>query len=253
MRLGIPAAIIVGILLILVIVNQGDDDTDVATVADTASVVDTVATTVASTAADTTGAEPTSAEPAEGCPPEDGVDTPVTEFSAPQPFCIDENSLYEATFDTSAGEIVIELDPTLDPASVNNFVVLARYRYYEGSTFHRVINDFVIQGGIPDGGSQQSPGYSFTGAIPDSVEGQNVYQVGDFAMANRADPTSNGGQWFIVTGDSGASLPALYSLMGRVTEGLDIALAIQEVETAAGDVPVDDVIINSVTVSQVSA
>ncbi len=182
------------------------------------------------------------------CPPEDASGPTVLQFDDPPPVCIDETVTYQATMVTSAGDIVIELDPSLDPVSVNNFVVLARHNYYDGTTFHRVVRDFVIQGGDPNGDPPGTggPGYDFTGGFgPESG-----YELGALAMANRGDPSSNGAQFFIITGPDGQALPPLYSPMGIVTEGLDVAIAIQEVETGERDQPVEDVVVEDVVVTE---
>ena len=138
------------------------------------------------------------------------------------------------------------LDPTLDSRSVNNFIFLARHHAYDGTIFHRVIDQFVIQGGDVEGlNGRGGPGYKFTGAYGP----EEGYLVGSLAMANQGTPNTNGSQFFIVTGPFGASLDPNYSLMGHVVAGLDVALAIQKVETDAQDLPVEPVLISSVTIA----
>ena len=139
----------------------------------------------------------------------------------------------------------IALDAAAAPKTVNNFVVLARYRYYEGVIFHRIINSFMCQGGDPDGTGRGGPGYKFEDELP----APNTYKIGSVAMAN-AGPNTNGSQFFIVSGPSGVGLPPSYSLFGQVTEGLDILENMQNVATARGDRPLDDVVINSVTITE---
>ncbi len=194
--------------------------------------------------------EPIATEGVDGCPPEDGSGPQVLQFDGPPPVCIDESVTYQARMVTSEGDIVIELDPALDPVSVNNFVVLARNNYYDGTTFHRVIEGFVIQGGDPVGDPPGTggPGYDFTGG-PGPEEG---YELGALAMANRGDPSSNGAQFFIITGPDGQALPPLYSPMGVVTDGLDIATAIQEVPTGERDEPLDDVVVEDVVITELA-
>ena len=155
--------------------------------------------------------------------------------------CIDLETTYEAAFVTSLGDFTVELYPQLDAASVNNFVFLARYHYYDGSVFHRVINGFVAQGGDPNGDPPGTggPGYAFTGGKPSA----GAYQLGSMAMANRgSDPSTNGAQFFIVTGPSGEALPPDFSLFGP--------LAIQEVPTGPSDAPIEPVVLVSVTISE---
>ncbi len=182
------------------------------------------------------------------CPPEDGNGPVHKQFTSAPPICISEDATYTAVFDTTLGEITIELDQSVDMASVNNFVFLARHHYYEGVSFHRVIEGFMVQGGDAVGqpSGTGGPGYAFTGERPPITE----YPLGAFAMANTGSPESNGSQFFIVTGANGQGLPNLYSLMGVVTEGQDVAEAISMVETVPGDAPAEDVLINSIEIIQ---
>lgn len=159
--------------------------------------------------------------------------------------CIDPSKTYTAVLDTSLGQMTIALDAAAAPKTVNNFVVLARYRYYEGIIFHRIINGFMCQGGDPTGTGTGGPGYKFEDELP----APNTYKIGSVAMAN-AGPNTNGSQFFIVSGANGVGLPPLYSLFGQVTEGLDVVEKMQNVKTARGDKPHDDLIINSVTISE---
>ena len=142
------------------------------------------------------------------------------------------------------GTIVIALDAINAPRTVNNFVYLAGYHYYDGVIFHRIINGFMCQGGDPTGTGTGGPGYRFGDELP--KPGQ--YQIGSVAMAN-AGPNTNGSQFFIVSGASGVSLPPAYALFGQVVKGLDVVDAMQKVQTARGDRPIDDVVINSVTIT----
>ncbi|MEC7827645.1 MAG: peptidylprolyl isomerase, partial [Actinomycetota bacterium] len=183
----------------------------------------------------------------EGCPSVDGSSDRQTQFETPPKLCIDTGQLYSAEFATNLGDFTIVLDPTLDSRSVNNFIFLARHHAYDGTTFHRVIDQFVIQGGDVEGlNGRGGPGYKFTGAYGP----EEGYLVGSLAMANQGTPNTNGSQFFIVTGPFGASLDPNYSLMGHVVTGLDVALAIQKVETDSLDLPVKPVTISSVTVSE---
>jgi cyclophilin family peptidyl-prolyl cis-trans isomerase len=157
---------------------------------------------------------------------------------------IDPSKRYTATMETSLGTIVIALDAINAPRTVNNFVYLAGYHYYDGIIFHRIINGFMCQGGDPTGTGTGGPGYRFGDELP--KPGQ--YQIGSVAMAN-AGPNTNGSQFFIVSGASGVSLPPAYALFGQVVKGLDVVDAMQKVQTARGDRPIDDVVINSVTIT----
>ena len=137
----------------------------------------------------------------------------------------DADKIYRATITTDRGTIVMDLDPQLAPTTVNNFVGLARQGYYDGLTFHRVVPDFVIQGGCPQGTGTGGPGYKFA---DEPVKGE--YTLGAVAMAN-AGPNTNGSQFFITTSDQSRQLPKQYNLFGYVVDGMDIVLA-----TEVGDV-----------------
>ena len=137
----------------------------------------------------------------------------------------DESKLYRTTITTSRGTIVMDLDPQLAPGTVNNFVGLARQGYYDGLTFHRVVPEFVVQGGCPQGSGTGGPGYKFA---DEQVQGE--YVVGAVAMAN-SGPNTNGSQFFICIDDCTRKLSKDYNLFGFVVEGVEIAQAI-----AVGDV-----------------
>lgn len=157
------------------------------------------------------------------CPPEGGSDERRTNFDGPPEMCIDTARSYSAEVETDAGRFTIDLDADSAPKTVNNFVFLARYRYYEGVPFHRVIPGFMIQGGDGEkGDGTGGPGYEFADELPEAGE----YKIGSVAMANSGADT-NGSQFFIVTGEQGVSLPPNYSLFGTVVAGLDVVKAIE--------------------------
>ncbi|MGZ4675530.1 MAG: peptidylprolyl isomerase [Acidimicrobiia bacterium] len=134
---------------------------------------------------------------------------------------IDGSKIYRTTITTNRGTIVMDLDPQLAANTVNNFVGLARQGYYDGLTFHRVVPDFVIQGGCPEGTGRGGPGYQFR---DEPVVGE--YTLGAVAMAN-AGPNTNGSQFFITIDDCTRKLTKDYNLFGHVVEGMDVAQAIQ--------------------------
>ena len=134
---------------------------------------------------------------------------------------IDGSKLYRTTITTNRGTIVMDLDPQLAANSVNNFVGLARQGYYDGLTFHRVVPDFVVQGGCPEGSGRGGPGYKFR---DEPVQGE--YTLGAVAMAN-AGPNTNGSQFFITIDDCTRKLTKDYNLFGYVTVGMDVALVIE--------------------------
>ena len=137
----------------------------------------------------------------------------------------DSSKIYRVTVTTSRGPIVMDLDPQLAPNTVNNFVGLARQGYYDGLTFHRVVPEFVVQGGCPEGSGRGGPGYKFA---DEPVRGE--YTLGAVAMAN-AGPDTNGSQFFVCIDDCTRKLSKDYNLFGYVVEGVDVAQV-----TEVGDV-----------------
>jgi len=137
----------------------------------------------------------------------------------------DASKIYRVTITTDRGPIVMDLDPQLAPNTVNNFVGLARDGYYNGLTFHRVVPEFVIQGGCPEGSGRGGPGYKFA---DEPVKGE--YTLGAVAMAN-SGPETNGSQFFICIDDCRRKLSPNYNLFGYVVEGMDVATS-----TEMGDV-----------------
>jgi len=178
-------------------------------------------------------------------PPADGSAPQQRKFNEPFEMAVDPSTSYQATISTSLGDMVAFLKATDAPNTVNNFVNLARHHYYDGLVFHRVIGDFMIQGGCPEGSGRGGPGYRFEDELP----APRKYKVGSLAMAN-AGPNTNGSQFFIVSGPSGVGLPPSYSLFGELISGHDVLEAIQRVQTGSGDRPKSDVTINSVTITE---
>jgi cyclophilin family peptidyl-prolyl cis-trans isomerase len=148
-----------------------------------------------------------------------------------------------ATLQTNHGAVSLELFPDDAPKTVENFVSLARDGFYDGVIFHRVIEDFMIQGGDPTGTGSGGPGYQFEDEIND-----HKVERGALAMAN-AGPNTNGSQFFIVTADACPWLDGKHTVFGRVTEGMDVVDTISRVETGGGDRPRQDVTIDKVEVS----
>jgi cyclophilin family peptidyl-prolyl cis-trans isomerase len=138
---------------------------------------------------------------------------------------IDEDTIYQVTIETDRGPIVMELDPKLAPNSVNHFVSLARNGFYDGLTFHRVVPDFVIQGGDPEGSGRGGPGYKWA---DEPVKGE--YTLGAVAMAN-AGPNTNGSQFFICIDDCRRKLDKAYNLFGYVIDGIDVAQSVSPGDT----------------------
>jgi cyclophilin family peptidyl-prolyl cis-trans isomerase len=186
-------------------------------------------------------------EPKEGeCPAVDGSSPKKQKFEGEQPKCIDFEKKYKVTMETTKGTMTFELDPTIAPRTVNNFVTLAGYHYFDGIKFHRVVRDFVIQGGDPDGTGGGGPGYNFADELPNQP-----YELGSLAMAN-AGPNTNGSQFFIITGPNGVALPPNYSLFGKLTSGDDVMKAINLLGPEGKDgAPSEPVSMTKVTVAAV--
>lgn len=252
----IAIAVMAGLGLLYVAARGGDDETETEDVA-TEEVVEESTTT--------TAAGPVSAIsiPAPGgaidgtteCPAADGSSERITSFAEAPPMCIDPTASYTATIATTAGDITIDLDAEAAPETVNNFVVLARYHYYDGTPFHRIIPGFVIQGGDATGPSPGlgNPGYLIEEEPPPApAEGETAYDVGSFAMAKGAGPAATGAQFFVVTGESGAALPPEYSLFGEVAEGMDVVSTIESIPTTGSpqDAPTEEIYIESVTITE---
>jgi peptidyl-prolyl cis-trans isomerase B (cyclophilin B) len=145
-----------------------------------------------------------------------------------------------ATLHTNQGAIAIELFDDDAPATVENFTKLAREGFYDGVVFHRVIPDFMIQGGDPTGTGSGGPGYEFDDEFND-----HKVERGALAMANRG-PNTNGSQFFIVTTESAPWLDGKHTVFGRVTSGMEVADAISELPRDSRDKPREDVTIDSV-------
>jgi peptidylprolyl isomerase len=158
--------------------------------------------------------------------------------------CIDPAKRYTADMVTSKGTIRIALDPVSAPKTVNNFVVLARYHYYDGIVFHRVIPGFVLQGGDPKGTGTGGPGYKFEDELPKAGR----YELGSLAMAN-AGPNTNGSQFFVTLGPT-PHLDRRHSVFGKVVKGMDVVEKIGQVQTDGQDRPVTPVVMKKVTIER---
>ncbi len=147
-------------------------------------------------------------------------------YSAPPELAIDPAKIYTATFDTSRGSIVVDLFPQDAPNTVSNFLFLARDRFYDGTKFHRVIADFMIQGGDPEGTGRGGPGYKFADELKNNPR---KHQVGSLSMAN-AGPNTNGSQFFI-THIATNWLDGKHTVFGQVKSGQDVVDAVQQGDT----------------------
>jgi len=245
-KVVIVVAIVVGVTFIIR-VSGGDTTTDTKT--------DTIGTTVAAT----TDTSSTPIAPAEGraingetpCPAADGSESRAASFEKAPPTCIDTAKTYTAVVLTNKGEFTIVLDAMQAPLAVNNFVTLARYRYFDGTICHRAIKDFMVQCGDPTATGTGGPGYAFADELPSA----GSYRLGSLAMAN-SGPNTNGSQFFVITGGQGVALPPSYTLFGQVTNGLDSTVpalnAASNQDPAANGVPPAETLrIISVTITEI--
>jgi len=148
------------------------------------------------------------------------------QYSSPPAMSIDTKKTFVATFDTSKGKIVVDLFPKEAPNTVNNFVFLARDKFYDGTKFHRVIDNFMIQGGDPEGTGRGGPGYRFGDEVG---AGKPKHKVGSLSMAN-AGPGTNGSQFFI-THIVTDWLDGKHTVFGQVREGQDVVNAVKQGDT----------------------
>jgi peptidyl-prolyl cis-trans isomerase B (cyclophilin B) len=151
------------------------------------------------------------------------------QYSAPPAMTIDPSKNYAATIDTSRGQIVCELFAQDAPKTVNNFVFLAREGFYDGTLFHRVIADFMVQGGDPKGTGTGGPGYKFEDEVKDNP---HKHARGVLSMAN-AGPNTNGSQFFITHVET-PWLNGKHTVFGRVTSGMEAVDTIQQGDTIKG-------------------
>jgi peptidyl-prolyl cis-trans isomerase B (cyclophilin B) len=156
------------------------------------------------------------------------------QYKTPPEMAIDTNKSYTATFSTTRGDIVCELYPKDAPKTVNNFVFLARDKFYDGTVFHRVIGDFMVQGGDPTASGSGGPGYKFEDEVKNNPR---KHKIGSLSMAN-AGPNTNGSQFFL-THVVTQWLDGKHTVFGQVTKGQDVVNAIKQ-----GDK------LNSVTVTE---
>ncbi|MFZ9274905.1 MAG: peptidylprolyl isomerase, partial [Ilumatobacteraceae bacterium] len=200
-RIAIVLTIIIGIAGIFSVSGSDESATTDTTVASSP--------TTASVAGETISGETP-------CPAKDGSANRVAQFEQAPPVCIEDGVTYTAIVSTNKGDFSIVLDQSAAPIAVNNFVVLARYKYFDSTNCHRAIVNFVVQCGDPTATGSGGPGYQFADELPAA----GSYKLGSIAMAN-SGPNTNGSQFFIITGDDGVNLPPNYTLFGQVTEGLD--------------------------------
>ena len=148
------------------------------------------------------------------------------------------------TMTTNKGDIEFEMFDEEAPKTVQNMRDLAGRGFYDGLAFHRIISDFMIQGGCPDGNGTGGPGYTFEDEFND-----HKVERGALAMAN-AGPNTNGSQFFIVTVDAAPWLDGKHTVFGQITSGMDVVDKIEGTDTDGRDAPVEPIMIESIAISE---
>jgi peptidyl-prolyl cis-trans isomerase B (cyclophilin B) len=166
------------------------------------------------------------------------------EYKEPPEMKIDKEKTYIATIETDAGTMVAELYPKIAPQTVNSFVFLAREGFYEGIIFHRVIPNFMIQGGDPTGTGMGGPGYQVKAEFNNTK-----HEPGVLSMARSADPDSAGSQFFVVHGDA-SFLDGKYTAFGKLKSGLEVVDKIVKAPRDGNDRPQNPVKIKKITIEE---
>ncbi len=184
------------------------------------------------------------------CAPTDGSGSQIQEFTSAPKLCIDLTKTYTAVVSTSKGDFTVVLDAAKAPGTVNNFVNLARSKYFDGTVCHRAIPTFMVQCGDPTATGSGGPGYAIADELPSAGE----YKLGSLAMAN-SGPNTNGSQFFVITGEQGVSLSPNYTLFGQVTKGLDTTVSAldkagNDDPASNGVPPKEELRITKVTISE---
>jgi cyclophilin family peptidyl-prolyl cis-trans isomerase/predicted nucleic acid-binding Zn ribbon protein len=249
-NLGLAVVAIIVVIVVLSL-RGGDDKTP-------------VAASASSTSSSSSTAPPVFTYGSGACPNADGSSPKTIDFTDAPQNCIDPTKTYTATFDTTIGTVKVKLDTQTTPGTANNFIVLARYHYYDGTQLFRTAQSIgIIQGGSPhtNSSTDQGPGYSLqdegfdyaslagaSGGSP--TGGPYSYLPGDFVMARASAPNGGAAQFFFAVDDKTASLDAqgVYVKFGTTIEGLD-ALAFF-LGSEPSEQPVHPVTINTVTITE---
>ncbi len=217
---------------------------------DSANTAGATGGTTAGTGAETTTAGSTGGTPTVGgaeCAKADGSSPKTQQFTAIPPTCIEDGKTYTAVIETNQGTLHVTLRNDIAPVTVNSFVNLARFHYFDGTTCHRAIQGFVVQCGDPTATGTGGPGYE----IPDEFDKIEPYRIGSVAMANTGQPNTGGSQFFIITGDQGASLPPQYTLFGQVIDDdMGLVAALDALGNPQDGPPLQPIDITSVTIQE---
>ena len=227
---GPIAAVIIAVIVVASLAGGGDKKKNVSTQGSTTTTPSTAGT-------DPNASGPPKATPIPAgatitgdtpCPKADGTSPRTTQFAKAPPMCIDPAKTYQAVFDTTEGAVTVNLDAKQTPGTVNNFVVLSRYHYYDGTAIHRIDNTIdILQGGSPNTQDLSDPGPGYT--IKDEGTKDRHYTPGDLVMARSAGPDSGGAQFFFVAGPKASALDSqgTYVTFGKVSSGLDVVQKIE--------------------------
>ena len=242
----------VAITGIAFLVKGGSNSSGTATAASTTTIAGSSATLDLNTAttlpppSTIVGATHTGDTP---CPAADGSSARTITFAKAPPTCIDPTKTYTAVVTTNMGAYTVQLDAKAAPTTVNNFVVLARYHYFDSTLCHRAIPGFMVQCGDPTGSGSGGPGYTIADELPKA----GAYKIGSLAMANTGSANTGSSQFFLITGAEGVALPATYSLFGQTTDGLDTTVkALDAAGNPAnnGVPPLKQIVILSVAITE---
>jgi cyclophilin family peptidyl-prolyl cis-trans isomerase len=254
-------AVVLALVLLSRFGNKNKDDT---------STVGTTTTSAAATSTTPSTAPGASIVGATPCPLLDGTSARTITFEQEPPQCLDATKSYTATFNTSEGTVVVDLDQTKAPKAVNDFAVLALYHYYDGTTIFRSNTGIgILQGGSPHTGDSTDPGpgftvqdeggtFDFSNPAQPNGTGPFTYADGDLALARSSGPNASGGQYFFGASDNVADLSqyGTYIVLGHTAQGLDVLHAIlglhadTDPSQPGEGAPSKPVTINSVTIQQ---
>ena len=191
------------------------------------------------------GDDSKAAKPA-GCAAADGSSPKTQTFTEGPPICLQDGKTYTAIIETTQGTLHVLLRGDIAPNTVNSYVNLARFHYFDETTCHRAIQGFVVQCGDPTATGTGGPGYEFD----DELAEIEPYQIGSVAMAN-SGPNTNGSQFFIITGDNGAALPPDYTLFGQVDpDDMAVVVALDAASNLADGPPLQAIDIIKVTITE---
>lgn len=254
-NMAIVFVLIVGVIVFLSL--RSGDKKDTSTVASNST---------ASNGTTTTAPPPPFQYGTGACPNVDGTSDPTLTFTAAPQQCINPGKTYTASFDTTAGKLVVKLDTASTPGTANNFVVLSRYHYYDNTTFFRTAKSIaIIQGGSPhtNSASDPGPGYALQdegfdyATLPKDAGGNTSggpyrYLPGDLVMARTASPNGAGAQFFFAVNEGTAALDSqgVYVKFGSIVEGLDVLQAMLASATADEQPPNPPVTVNSISITE---